>query len=186
MLSSGRHDATFYQKMFDELATNGHWQGEIWNRRRNGEVYPEWLTINTVRNDEGQIVNYVGVFADITKRKAAEEQMQFLAYHDGLTGLPNRGLFLDRLHHAVSHAHRNHTIVAVMFIDVDNFKPINDTLGHHIGDQLLQTVAQRLVASVREADTVARLGGDEFTIDRRRPIQAGRSPCRGCCPPSGR
>jgi len=176
MLSSGRHDATFYQKMFDELAVNGHWQGEIWNRRRSGEVYPEWLTINTVRNEEGEIVNYVGVFADITKRKAAEEQMQFLAYHDGLTGLPNRGLFLDRLHHAVSHAHRNHTIVAVMFIDVDNFKPINDTLGHHIGDQLLQTVAQRLVASVREADTVARLGGDEFTIILESIADAGDVP----------
>ncbi len=164
ILSSGRHESLFYRKMWEDLTESGHWQGEIWNRRRNGEIYPEWLTINPVRNDAGQVVNYVGVFSDITKRKAAEEQMQFLAYHDGLTSLPNRGLFLDRLHHAVAHAHRNRAMVAVMFIDLDNFKLINDTLGHHVGDQLLQVVAQRLVASVREADTVSRLGGDEFTV----------------------
>lgn len=164
ILSSGRHDGSFYRAMWSDLAVHGHWQGEVWNRRKNGEIYPEWLTINTVRNESGQIVNYVGVFSDITKRKAAEEQMQFLAYHDGLTGLPNRGLFLDRLHHAVAHAHRNQSGVAVMFLDLDNFKPVNDTHGHHVGDRLLQIIAQRLVASVREADTVARLGGDEFTV----------------------
>ena len=164
LLASGRHDAEFYTRMWCELTNHGHWQGEIWNRRRNGEIYPEWITINTVRNDEGEVVNYVGVFSDITRRKAAEEQMHFLAYHDGLTGLPNRGLFLDRLHHAVAHAHRKGDMVAVMFIDLDNFKPVNDTLGHQVGDQLLQHVAQRLVTSVREADTVARMGGDEFTV----------------------
>jgi diguanylate cyclase (GGDEF)-like protein/PAS domain S-box-containing protein len=164
LLSSGRHDAAFFRRMHDDLQTHGHWQGEIWNRRRNGEVYPEWLTINTVRNEQGEIVNYVGVFSDITRRKAEQEQMQFLAYHDGLTGLPNRGLFLDRLHHAAAHAHRARTLVAVLFIDLDNFKPVNDTLGHHVGDRLLQTVAERLTAAVREADTVARLGGDEFTV----------------------
>lgn len=164
ILSSGRHDALFYRKMHEELAANGHWQGEIWNRRRNGEIYPEWLTINTVRNDGGQIVNHVGVFSDITKRKAAEEQILFLAHHDGLTSLPNRGLFVDRLRHAIAHAHRNREKVAVMYLDLDQFKQINDTLGHHMGDQLLQVVAQRLTACVREDDTVARLGGDEFTI----------------------
>ena len=164
LLSSGRHDADFYRKMRADLETHGHWQGEIWNRRRNAEVYPEWLTINTVRNDQGEIVNYVGVFSDITRRKAEQEQIQFLAYHDGLTGLPNRGLFLDRLHHALAHAHRSHTLVAVLFVDLDNFKPVNDTLGHHVGDRLLQTVAERLTGAVREADTVARLGGDEFTV----------------------
>lgn len=164
LLSSGRHDDKFYRHMWDELNAHGHWQGEIWNRRRNGEIYPEWLTINMVRNDAGEVLNYIGVFSDITKRKAVEQRMQFLAYHDGLTGLPNRGLFLDRLHHAVAHAHRSKEMVAVMFLDLDGFKPVNDTLGHHIGDQLLQVVAQRLLASVREADTVARLGGDEFTI----------------------
>lgn len=164
ILSSGRHDAAFYQKMQSDLSVHGHWQGEIWNRRRSGEIYPEWLTINTVRNTRGEAVNFVGVFSDITKRKAAEKQMQFLAYHDGLTGLPNRELFYDRLEHAIAHAHRNRRMVAVMFLDLNKFKQINDTLGHHVGDQLLQMVAQRLTASVREGDTVARLGGDEFIV----------------------
>ena len=164
ILSSGKHDAIFYRKMHEELAANGLWQGEVWNRRRNGELYPEWLTINTVRNDGGNVVNYVAVFSDITKRKAAEEQMLFLAHHDGLTSLPNRGLFVERLRHAIAHAHRNREKVAVMFLDLDKFKQINDTLGHHVGDQLLQVVAQRLTTCVREDDTVARLGGDEFTV----------------------
>jgi diguanylate cyclase (GGDEF)-like protein/PAS domain S-box-containing protein len=176
LLSSGRHDAAFYRRMHNDLQAHGHWQGEIWNRRRNGEVYPEWLTINTVRNEQGEIVNYVGVFSDITRRKAEQEQMQFLAYHDGLTGLPNRGLFLDRLHHAVAHAHRSRTLVAVLFIDLDNFKLVNDTLGHHVGDRLLQTVAERLTAAVREADTVARLGGDEFTVILESLGDAGDAP----------
>lgn len=173
ILSSGRHDAAFYRKMQKELAANGHWQGEIWNRRRSGEIYPEWLTINTIRNTSGEAVNFVGVFSDITKRKAAEKQMQFLAYHDGLTGLPNRELFFDRLEHAIAHAHRNRRMVAVMFLDLNKFKQINDTLGHHVGDQLLQRVAQRLTASVREDDTVARLGGDEFTVVLESIVQAG-------------
>jgi diguanylate cyclase (GGDEF)-like protein/PAS domain S-box-containing protein len=164
IISSGRHDAAFYQTMHEAITTHSHWQGEIWNRRRNGEIYPEWLTINAVRNDEGQVVNYVGVFSDISKRKAAEEQMLFLANHDGLTSLPNRGLFIERLNHAVARAHRTKDKIALLFLDVDNFKKINDTQGHHIGDQLLQLVAQRLSSCVREGDTVARLGGDEFTI----------------------
>jgi diguanylate cyclase (GGDEF)-like protein/PAS domain S-box-containing protein len=164
LISSGRHDAVFYKKMHAEIASKGHWQGEIWNRRRNGEIYPEWLTINVVKNDAGQIVNHVGVFSDITKRKAAEEQMLFLAHHDGLTSLPNRGLFSERLNHAVARAHRTQDKMAVMFMDIDNFKQVNDSLGHHTGDQLLQVVAQRLTACVREGDTVARLGGDEFTV----------------------
>jgi diguanylate cyclase (GGDEF)-like protein len=150
--------------MREALVARGQWQGEIWNRRRNGEIYPEWLTINAVRNDAGQVVNYVGVFSDITKRKVAEEQMLFLAHHDGLTSLPNRGLFIERLNHAVARAHRTQDKIALLFLDIDNFKQINDTLGHHIGDQLLQIVAQRLSSCVREGDTVARLGGDEFTI----------------------
>lgn len=164
ILSSGKHDESFYRKMREDIGVIGHWQGEIWNRRRNGELYLEWLTINTVRNDDGQVVNYVAVFSDITKRKAAEEQMLFLAHHDGLTSLPNRGLFVERLRHAIAHAHRNREKVAVMFLDLDKFKQINDTLGHHVGDQLLQVVAQRLTTCVREDDTVARLGGDEFTV----------------------
>jgi diguanylate cyclase (GGDEF)-like protein len=117
-----------------------------------------------VKDDAGTIVNYVGVFSDITRRKMAEEQMQFLAHHDGLTSLPNRGLFLERLNHAIARAHRTQDQIALLFLDIDNFKQINDTLGHHVGDQLLQIVAQRLTSCVREGDTVARLGGDEFTI----------------------
>ncbi|NMM13845.1 MAG: diguanylate cyclase [Rhodoferax sp.] len=164
ILSSGKHDEGFYRKMREDLGVAGHWRGEIWNRRRNGEIYPEWLTINTVRNDDGNVTHYVGVFSDITKRKATEEEMIFLANHDGLTGLPNRALFVERLRHAIAHAHRNREKVAVMFLDLDKFKQINDTLGHHVGDQLLQVVAQRLTTCVREDDTVARLGGDEFTV----------------------
>jgi len=164
ILSSGKHQELFYRKMREDIAATGHWQGEIWNRRRTGETYPEWLTINAVSSDDGKVTNYVGVFSDITTRKVAEEQVLFLAYHDGLTGLPNRSLFIDRLRHAIVHAHRDRAKVAVMFLDLDNFKQINDTLGHHIGDQLLQLVAQRLTSCMREGDTVARLGGDEFTV----------------------
>ncbi|OIQ73839.1 cyclic di-GMP phosphodiesterase Gmr [mine drainage metagenome] len=164
ILSSGRHDESFYAKMHDDIAATGHWQGEIWNRRRTGETFPEWLTINVVSSDDGSVINYVGVFSDISQRKAAEDQVLFLAHHDGLTGLPNRALFVDRLRHAIAQARRERVKVAVMFLDLDNFKQINDTLGHHIGDQLLQTIAQRLTSCMREGDTVARLGGDEFTV----------------------
>jgi diguanylate cyclase (GGDEF)-like protein/PAS domain S-box-containing protein len=176
LISSGKHDAAFYKKMHEEISSKGHWQGEIWNRRRNGEIYPEWLTINAVRDDAGQVVNYVGVFSDITKRKAAEEQMLFLAHHDGLTSLPNRGLFVERLSHAIARAHRTQDKMALMFLDIDHFKQINDTLGHHVGDQLLQLVARRLTACVREGDTVARLGGDEFTVILESITQPGDVP----------
>jgi diguanylate cyclase (GGDEF)-like protein/PAS domain S-box-containing protein len=164
LLSSGRHDADFHRKMREDLNEAGFWRGEIWNRRKNGEVYPEWLSINTIRNADDQITNYIAVFSDITKRKAAEDQMQFLAHHDALTGLPNRILFVERLSHAIAHARRNRKMVAVIFLDLDYFKQVNDTLGHHVGDQLLQMVAQSLTDCVRAEDTVARLGGDEFTI----------------------
>jgi len=164
LLSSGRHDGDFYRKMRQSLDETGHWQGEIWNRRKNGEVYPEWLTINTVKNADGLVTNYIAIFSDISKRKAAEEQMRFLAHHDALTSLPNRILFVERLSHAIAHAQRNQKLVAVMFLDLDDFKQVNDTLGHHVGDQLLQVIAQRLTDCVRAEDTVARLGGDEFTV----------------------
>lgn len=164
ILASGKHDPGFFQRLSATLAETGHWQGEIWNRKRNGEIIAVWMTINTVKDDDEKITNYVSIFSDITHRKAAEEQMHFLAYHDALTSLPNRILFNDRLKHAIAHASRHHTMVGVMMVDLDRFKQINDTLGHPAGDQLLQTVAQRLTGCIREEDTAARLGGDEFVL----------------------
>jgi diguanylate cyclase (GGDEF)-like protein/PAS domain S-box-containing protein len=164
VLSSGRHDPEYYRKMRLELAENGCWQGEIWNRRKAGEVYPEWLSISTVKNQAGQVTNYVAIFSDITERKASEDHVRHLAHHDALTNLPNRMLLMERLSHALAHAHRHGQRVAVMFLDLDRFKNINDTLGHTAGDQLLKSVAERLSECVREDDTVARLGGDEFVM----------------------
>jgi diguanylate cyclase (GGDEF)-like protein/PAS domain S-box-containing protein len=164
LLASGKHEPAFFAAMQQTLAATGHWQGEIWNRKRNGEIIAVWMTINTVKDDAGQVCNYVAVFSDITHRKAAEEQMHFLAYHDALTSLPNRILFNDRLIHAIAHASRNDKMVGVMMLDLDRFKQINDTLGHPAGDHLLQTVAQRLTDCLREEDTAARLGGDEFVL----------------------
>jgi diguanylate cyclase (GGDEF)-like protein/PAS domain S-box-containing protein len=164
ILSSGRHPAEFYQSMWADLLQRGYWQGEVWNRRKNGEIYPEWLSISAVKDSLGKVTNYVAIFSDITERKAAEEHVRHLAHHDPLTGLPNRILFMERVGHAIAHAHRAKRVTAVMFLDLDRFKIINDTLGHTLGDQLLQVVSKRLVSCVREDDTVARLGGDEFTI----------------------
>ncbi len=164
LLSSGRHDSQFYQALHQCLATSGRWQGEVWNQRRNGEIFVEWLTINVVKNRTGTIDNYVAVFSDITNRKAAEERMRFLAQHDALTSLPNRALLTDRLVRAIAHAERNSKKLAVIFLDLDDFKKVNDSLGHNAGDQMLQIVAQRLTICVRAEDTVARLGGDEFIV----------------------
>lgn len=164
LLKSGRHPAGFYAEMWQTIARDGAWQGEIWNRRKNGEVYPEWLTITVVRNPAGETTHYVGTHTDITARKAVEDEIRNLAFYDPLTRLPNRRLLLDRLHQALSTASRMEREGALMFIDLDNFKMINDSLGHEVGDLLLQLVAQRLLASVREGDTVARLGGDEFVV----------------------
>jgi diguanylate cyclase (GGDEF)-like protein/PAS domain S-box-containing protein len=163
-LQSGRHDDAFYQKLWQSIYTTGRWQGEIWNRRKNGEVYPEWLNISTIKDETGQITNHVAIFSDITSVKLAEKHLSYLAHHDPLTGLPNRTLLQDRLSQALIKGNRNESLVAVLFIDLDKFKPINDTLGHRMGDLLLQAVAERLKGCVREEDTVARLGGDEFTI----------------------
>lgn len=160
-LQSGRHDAAFYQQMWHTILTTGRWQGEIWNRRNNGEIYLERLSINTVYDKGGEVVNYVGTSSDLTGLKHAD-QMEYQAHHDVLTGLPNRLLLMSLLEHALEVSRRHHSQVAVLYFDLDHFKAVNDTLGHPAGDELLQKVALRLVAHVRDMDTLARLGGDEF------------------------
>lgn len=164
MLSSNRHNADFYKDMWDSLLKTSQWQGEIWNRRKNGDAYPEWLSISAIHDEHGMIVQYTGVFNDITERKISEKRLDYMAHHDALTGLPNRVLFNDRLNMALLHAHRNNQRVGVMFLDLDRFKIINDTLGHTVGDMLLQDVARRLKSCLREGDTVVRQGGDEFIV----------------------
>ena len=164
MLQSGRHDAAFYRAMWDRIASEGSWQGEIWHRRKGGEIFPEWLNIAAVKRDSGEITHYVGTLIDITERKAAEKQIEYLAYYDPLTQLPNRRLFLDRLQQALAGCARSGRKGALLFIDLDNFKILNETSGHDVGDRLLVEVARRLAACVRNGDTVARLGGDEFVV----------------------
>ncbi|WP_115719684.1 EAL domain-containing protein [Gallaecimonas mangrovi] len=164
VLSSGRHPESFYHNMWLQLEEQGYWQGEIWNRRKNGDVYPEWLTITAIRDDDDNICKYAGIFTDITDRKQKEARIQSLAYYDELTGLPNRRLFTDRLKLAIANARRHHHQVALLFVDLDLFKRINDSLGHLAGDKVLREVAKRLQETVREGDSVARLGGDEFTV----------------------
>ena len=164
LLQSGRHGRDFYQGMWASLTQTSRWSGEIWNRRKSGEVYPQLLTISTVRDEHGMPINYVAVFADISRLKQSEEQLEFLAHHDPLTELPNRLLFNARLTHAMEHASRNDYLVAVLFLDLDRFKNVNDAHGHPAGDGLLRLVAERLSSCVRKEDTVARIGGDEFII----------------------
>jgi diguanylate cyclase (GGDEF)-like protein/PAS domain S-box-containing protein len=164
ILQSGRHDAEFFRKMWDTIRATGGWQGEIWDRRKNGEAYPKWLTISSVKGDDGVVTNYIGTHQDITERKLAEEKIAELAFFDPLTRLPNRTLLMDRLKQTMTSGSRTGTFGALLFIDLDQFKTLNDTLGHDTGDLLLQQVATRLNGCVRGGDTVARLGGDEFVV----------------------
>ncbi len=163
ILSSGLQNHDFYLEMRQALREDKYWQGEIWNRRKNGEIYPEWLTITSVRGENGQVFN-VGIFSDITDRKQAEEEIHRLAFYDALTGLPNRRLLLDRMNKALIASVRSQSYGAVLFLDMDRFKTLNDTLGHDYGDLLLIEVASRIQDCLREADTIARFGGDEFVI----------------------
>ncbi|ABA58084.1 diguanylate cyclase/phosphodiesterase with PAS/PAC and GAF sensor(s) [Nitrosococcus oceani ATCC 19707] len=169
----GRHLSTLqtkqekpisFQRVRHAIKSTGQWQGELWSQRKNGEIYPLWVTANAVRNSKEEITHFVAIFSDITLRKQTEQRLYYLAHHDALTGLPNRSLFLDRLEHAIHHAQRHHHRIAVLFIDLDRFKFINDTLGHPIGDILLKQVAERMRLNIRAEDTIARLGGDEFTV----------------------
>ncbi len=164
MLSSGRQDAKFYQAMWKTISETGTWQGEIWNRRKSGEIFPEWLSIGTVKNAQGEVLNYIGLFTDISQRKAAEAHIEYLAHYDSLTNLPNRALFADRLKHALVTGSRNQKKTALLFLDLDKFKSVNDAMGHLAGDLLLQSVAERLKSCVRVSDTICRQGGDEFMI----------------------
>lgn len=164
LLHSGLHDEEFYDNMRQSLERDGGWQGEIWHRRKNGEIYPEWLTVTSVYDEQGVVTNFVASFSDISERKAAEMEIESLAYYDPLTHLPNRRMLMDRLKQAVAGSERSQRQGALLLIDLDNFKTLNDTHGHDKGDMLLKQVAQRLNACIRDEDTVARLGGDEFVV----------------------
>ena len=164
LLSSGKHASEFYKEMWQQLLHMGSWTGEIWDKRKNGEIYPKWLTISAVKNEDLETVEYVAIFSDITERKRAEEEILHLAFYDSLTKLPNRRLLLDRIRTALSMSARNHHYGALLFLDMDRFKVLNDTLGHDHGDLLLIEVAKRIQGHVREVDTVSRIGGDEFVV----------------------
>lgn len=164
LLKSDRHDQAFYQQMWQSIRETGTWQGEIWNRKKDGEVFPEWQSVTSILNDNLEATHYVAVFHDISNIKASQDQLQYQANHDALTDLPNRNLFIDRLKQSIASARRSGDRLAVLFLDLDKFKDINDTLGHAVGDLVLQTVARRLTDCCRDEDTVARLGGDEFMV----------------------
>lgn len=164
ILQSGRHGHDFYATMWQSLKADGRWQGEIWNRRKDSSIYPEWLTITQILDEEGGGHHYVGIFNDISDRKQSEEQIRSMAYFDPLTGLPNRRMFNDRMSVAIPQMRRNGRKLAVQFIDLDLFKLVNDTLGHSVGDKVLQEMAARIKQCIRDGDTVSRIGGDEFTI----------------------
>lgn len=164
LLQSGRHDAEFYKTMWCELLSEGKWQGEIWNRRKSGDVYIEWITICAVHDDEGELVNYIGSSIDLSRMNHAQSELERLAHHDALTDMPNRLLLVSRLEHAIERVKRQGGQGAVLFIDLDRFKNVNDSHGHKTGDELLKAVSVRIKARLRDVDTLARLGGDEFVI----------------------
>ncbi|RJX31541.1 MAG: EAL domain-containing protein [Oxalobacter sp.] len=164
LLKSGRQDADFYKTLWDTLLSTGRWQGEIWNKRKNGDAYLAWLSISAVRDNDGAPINYIAIAEDITENRANKNQIEFLAYYDSVTRLPNRQLSRERLTRAIAHAKRTDTKIALIYLDLDNFRVINDTLGHELGDALLCAFANRLSSSVRETDTVSRQGGDEFLV----------------------
>lgn len=177
LLKSGHHDDEFYREMYASFKNNDGWQGEIWNRRKNGEIYPEWINIKVIRKDNGDVDCYIGIFSDISNQEEMKQRLKELAYYDDLTGLANRSLLYDRLQLALVHSKRSATSLAVLFLDLDHFKDINDSLGHTAGDYVLKEVASRLAYYVREGDTLCRLGGDEFVailpdiLDRDVPAQ---------------
>lgn len=164
ILKSGKHPESFYREIWQSLIEKGYWQGEIWNRRKNGELLAELLTISTLMDDQGDTLHYLGLFSDITEIKAQQQALEMMAHYDMLTQLPNRTLFADRFQQAIAHSIRQHSLLGVIFLDLDGFKPINDNYGHEIGDQVLIEVAQRIKACIRLDDTASRLGGDEFAI----------------------
>jgi diguanylate cyclase (GGDEF)-like protein/PAS domain S-box-containing protein len=164
ILRSGRHDKEFYRQMWQSILTQGCWRGDIWDRRKDGSCYPKFLTITAIRDEQGEIQNFSAIFYDITERKSLEDQLDHLAHYDVLTGLPNRALLQDRLEQAIAGAERQKQHFALLFIDLDGFKEINDNYSHAAGDRLLQLAGQRLLEEIRSMDTAARLGGDEFVV----------------------
>jgi diguanylate cyclase (GGDEF)-like protein/PAS domain S-box-containing protein len=164
ILQSGRHNEEFYRELWASVNEHGSWQGEIWDRRKNGEIHPNWLSISAVTEAGGKVARYIGLFSDISVMKQTQEQLYRMAHYDSLTSLPNRRFFHDRLQGDIEQARRARENLALMFVDLDGFKLINDNLGHRAGDQLLREVADRIKECVRESDMVARMGGDEFTV----------------------
>lgn len=164
MLASGRHGKDFYERMWRSINDLGHWKGELWNRCKDGVIKPCWFSISSVTDEQGEVQNYVAIFSDISERKLAEERIEFLAHHDALTHLPNRILTRDRFELAVAGAQRDNSGIALLYIDLDNFKYVNDTFGHQAGDQLLLLVVERIKQQIRETDTISRQGGDEFLL----------------------
>jgi diguanylate cyclase (GGDEF)-like protein/PAS domain S-box-containing protein len=172
---SGRHGPEFYERMYKTILSAGQWSGEIWNRRKSGEIYPQWQSIRSIKNEHGAITHFVAVFSDISTIKHSERELAHLAHYDALTGLPNRLLFTDRAEQAQTHARRNKQSLAMLLVDLDHFKHINDSLGHNVGDEVLRAVADRLKSLLEKGVTLARLGGDEFAVLLENPQQAAQA-----------